>query len=62
MPGETPGHRQARDELDEIQDRSGLPPAMRVEQVGQVRRGWLPIEISLDCSDVARRAGRCAAG
>lgn len=57
MPGETPGHRQARDELDEIQDRSGQPPAMRVEQLGQVRQGWLPIEISLDCSDVAAGPG-----
>jgi integrative and conjugative element protein (TIGR02256 family) len=53
VPGETPGYWQARDELDEIQDRSGQPPAMRVEQLGQVRQGWLPIEISLDCSDVA---------
>jgi integrative and conjugative element protein (TIGR02256 family) len=53
VPGETPGHRQARDELDEIQDRSGQPPGMRVEQAGPVRRSWLPIEISFDCSDIA---------
>src|ERR1039457_3568590 len=30
---------------------------MRVEQLGQVRQGWLPIEISLDCSDVAAGPG-----
>ncbi len=57
MPDETAGHRQARDELAEIQDRSGQPPALRVEQVGEVRRGWLPIEISLDCATVARGPG-----
>ncbi len=57
MPGETPGQRQARDELDEIQDRSGPSRALRVEQVGQARQGWLPIEISLDCSDVAGGPG-----
>jgi integrative and conjugative element protein (TIGR02256 family) len=54
VPGEIPGHRQAHAELAEIQRRTGRTQAMRVEQVGQVRRGWLPIEISLDCATVAR--------
>ena len=57
MPGEFPGHQQARDELDEIQNRSGPAPALRVERVGQVEDGRLPIEISLDCSVVAGGPG-----
>jgi integrative and conjugative element protein (TIGR02256 family) len=52
VPGETPGQRQARDELAEIERRSGEQRAVRVERVGPVHDGYLPVEISLDCSAV----------
>jgi integrative and conjugative element protein (TIGR02256 family) len=58
VAGETSGQRQARDELEEIQRLAGgQPPAMRVEKVGRADDGWLRIEISLDCADVAVAPG-----
>ena len=58
MTGESTGHRLARDELDEIQGlAAGPPPALQVENVGEVENGWLPVEVSLDCAKVAVSPG-----
>lgn len=58
MIGEIPGHRLAREELDEIQSlATGDPPALRVESVGAVESDWLPIKVSLDCANVAVEPG-----
>ncbi len=62
MTGETAGQRLALDELHEIESLTpGDPPAFRIEQAGQPESdGWLPVEISLDCTNVPVMAGQRA--
>lgn len=54
MTGASAGHRQALDELEEIQSLAGgQPAAFRVEETGEVIDGRLFVEVSLGCADVA---------